>query len=195
MTKQEKIAQRQHQSTRQLMGIQQLTDHGMIIQGGELIFYLIQPDNLSVLSSEGVRNRVKALTDVFRTIPNTDVLALDSRASFRLNKEYCQRRLDREEIPALRELLRQEMELLDAIQTSSASAREFLLVVRMNQNTQFDDAFLRQTEKAINDQGIQARLAEEQDIKRLLAVYYQRDVVTEKFPNTDGEEYVIYGES
>ena len=46
LTKQEKIAQRQHQSTRQLMGIQQLTDHGMIIQGGELIFYLIQPDNL-----------------------------------------------------------------------------------------------------------------------------------------------------
>ena len=195
MTKQEKIAQRQHQSTRQLMGIQQLTDHGMIIQGGELIFYLVQPDNLSVLSSEGVRNRVKALMDVFRTIPNTDVLALDSRVSFRLNKEYCQMRLDREEIPALRELLHQEMELLDEIQTSSASAREFLLVVRMDQNTQFDDAFLRQTEKAINDQGIQARLAEEQDIKRLLAVYYQRDVVTEKFPNTDGEEYVIHGES
>ena len=193
MTRQQKKALRQQRSTRQLMGITKLTEHGMMTPSGELIFYLIQPDNLSVLSSEGVRSRVRALTDVFRTISNVDVLALDSRASFRLNKEHCQRRLEQEEVPAIRELLRQEMELLDKIQTSSASAREFVLVLRLEGNTLAEPAFLRQTEKAINDQGIPARLADEQDIKRLLAVYYQHDVTAEYFGELDGEEFVING--
>lgn len=50
MTRKQKQALRQRQSTRQLMGISQLTDHGVKVAGGELVFYLIQPDNLSVLS-------------------------------------------------------------------------------------------------------------------------------------------------
>lgn len=195
MTRQQKKALRQQRSTRQLMGITRLTEHGIMTQSGELVFYLIQPDNLSVLSSEGVRSRVRALTDVFRTISNVDVLAMDSRASFRLNREYCQSRLEHEAVPAIRELLRLEMELLDEIQTTSASAREFVMVLRLEANTPAGSAFLRQTEKAINDQGIPAQLANEQDIKRLLAVYYQHDVTTEYFCELDGEEFVTHGKA
>ena len=39
----------------------------------------------------------------------------------------------------------------------------------------------------IRDLGFQARLAEEQDVKRILAVYYQQDVTTERFDDFDGE--------
>ena len=35
-----------------------------------------------------------------------------------------------------------------------------------------------------------AKLAEEQDVKRLLAIYYQQDLTTEVFHAFDGEEYV-----
>ena len=55
MNRKQKKELRQHQSTRQLMGIEQLTEHGIKTARGELIFYLIKPDNLSVLSDEGVR--------------------------------------------------------------------------------------------------------------------------------------------
>ena len=34
------------------------------------------------------------------------------------------------------------------------------------------------------------KLAEEQDVKRLLAIYYQQDLTTEVFHDFDGEEYV-----
>ena len=49
---------KQRQSTRQLMGIRKLLPHGVAIPGGSLVFFLIHPDNLSVLSAEGIRQRV-----------------------------------------------------------------------------------------------------------------------------------------
>ena len=45
----------------------------------------------------------------------------------------------------------------------------------------------KQLEKRIRDCGFHVRLAEEQDVKRLLAVYYQQDVTTEHFDSFDGE--------
>ena len=44
-------------------------------------------------------------------------------------------------------------------------------------------------EKAICDHGLRVRLAEEQDVKRLLAVYYQQDVTTDRFEDYDGERW------
>lgn len=46
MNRKEKLAIRQHQSTRQLMGIQRITPHGVTTARGELVFFLIRPDNL-----------------------------------------------------------------------------------------------------------------------------------------------------
>ena len=57
MNRKEKKELRARQSTRQLMGISQLTDHGVKTANGELVFFMLSPDNLSVLSSEGVQAR------------------------------------------------------------------------------------------------------------------------------------------
>ena len=46
---------------------------------------------------------------------------------------------------------------------------------------------MKQLEKRVRDCGFHVRMAEEQDIKRLLAVYYQQDVTTEHFDSFDGE--------
>ena len=62
MKRKEKLAFRQHQSTRQLMGIQRITAHGVTTERGEMVFFLVRPDNLTVLSAEGVRARITALT-------------------------------------------------------------------------------------------------------------------------------------
>ena len=43
MTRKQKQALRQRQSTRQLMGISQLTDHGVKVAGGELVFISSSP--------------------------------------------------------------------------------------------------------------------------------------------------------
>ena len=187
MNRKQKKELRRHMSTRQLMGIDQLTEHGLKTAKGELVFYLISPDNLSVLSAEGVRGRVRALTELLRSMEAVELLALDSRESFQSNKHHYQDRLEREDLPALRELLRQDMGHLDEIQSTTASAREFALVYRRDGKTTEDASHLKQLEKRILDCGFHVRMADDQDVKRLLAVYYQQDVTTEHFESFDGE--------
>ena len=187
MTRKQKKELRRHLSTRQLMGIDQLTTHGLKTAKGELVFFLLSPDNLSVLSADGVRNRVRALTDLLRSVDAAELLALDSRESFQSNKNYYQTRLEQEAVPAIREMLRQNMAHLDDIQSTTASAREFALVHRIDPKSNEDYSTLKQLEKRVRDCGFHVRMAEEQDIKRLLAVYYQQDVTTEHFDSFDGE--------
>ena len=88
MTRAQKKELRQRQTTRQLMGIRQLTEHGAKTAGGELVFFMVRPDNLSVLSGEGIRGRVKRLTDLLCAAQEVRLLALDSRESFRRNKDW-----------------------------------------------------------------------------------------------------------
>lgn len=190
MTRKQKKELRQRQTARQLMGIDQLTDHGIKTANGELVFFCIQPDNLSVLPTEEVRERAMALSNLLRTTNEMILLALDSRESFQHNQLWYRQRLEEETVPALRQLLRQDMAHLNDIQSGSASSREFALVFRLDDKTANDPIQLSQIAKRIHGFGFQVRLAQEQDIKRILAVYYQQDVVTDHFPNFDGEQEV-----
>ena len=193
LNRKQKKELRRHLSTRQLMGIDQLTEHGLKTAKGELVLFLLSPDNLSVLSADGVRNRVRTLTDLLRSVEAAELLALDSRESLQSNKNYYQTRLEQEAVPAIREMLRQNMAHLDDIQSTTASAREFALVHRIDLKFNEDYSTLKQLEKRIKDCGFHVRMAEEQDVKRLLAVYYQQDVTTEHFDNFDGEGSVRNG--
>ena len=176
---------KQRQSTRQLMGIRKLLPHGVAIPGGSLVFFLIHPDNLSVLSAEGIRQRVTALSNLFRAEEQVEVLGLDSRESFQQNQVYYQTRLEEETTPKIRELLQKDISYLDEIQTTSASSREFVLVLRMEEQAALDEGGLRQKEKSLCDHGISVRLA--------LVSYYLHDADPESLEDVDGERVVFHG--
>ena len=143
------------------------------------------------LSAEGVRGRVRALTELLRGMEAVELLALDSRESFQSNKDWYRRRMEQETLPALRELLRQDAAHLDHIQAGTASAREFALVFELDrQKEENSRTQVARLEKGIRDQGFYVRQAGEQDVMRLLAVYYQQDVTTEFFEMIDGERVV-----
>ena len=184
MNRKQKKELRERQSTRQLMGITQLTEHGVKTAKGELVYFMLKPDNLSVLSRDGVRGRVNVLADLLRTTPSVRLLAMDSKESFLSNKHFYQERMAQETDPSIRRLLQKDVEHLDAIQASTASAREFALVYPVDKENAADPKYI---EKSLLDRGFRVRLAERQDIMRLLAVYYQQDSVTEQFLNFDGE--------
>jgi hypothetical protein len=191
MNRKQKKEQKRLLSTRQLMGIDQFTENGLKIGRSELVYFLIQPDNLSVLSSEGVRGKIVALTNLLRGVESVRLLALDSRESFQSNKDWYRRRMEQEANPALRELLRQDAAHLDSIQTGTASAREFALVFELDrQKEENSRGQVARLEKSVRDQGFRVRQASQQDLMRLLAVYYQQDVTTEIFEMTDGERAV-----
>ena len=190
MNRKQKKEQKRLLSTRQLMGIDQFTENGLKVGRSELVCFLVQPDNLSVLSAEGIRGKVMALTNLLRGVESVRLLALDSRESFQQNKDWYRQRMEQEQLPALRELLRQDAAHLDKIQTSNASAREFALVFELDrQKEEPSRSQIARLERSIRDQGFRVRQANRQDLMRLLAVYYQQDVTTDVFDKIDGERW------
>ena len=191
MNRKEKKQLREKRTVQQLMGIKQLTRHGVLTANGELAFFLISPDNLSILSGDGVRGRITALSNLLQGIDNVRLLALDSQESFQQNLDYYRQRLEQETNPAIRELLCQDLEHLTEIQTTTASAREFAIVIPLeNKTNEPSDAQVSRLEKDIHDYGFRVRTAEETDVKRLLAIYYQRNIFEDTLNSVDGEAWV-----
>lgn len=183
-------SRRQHQSTRQLMGITRITEHGVSTSNGDYVFFMVRPDNLSVLSEDAIRQRVGNLSNLLGNRDEVTLMALDSRASFQNNKLFYQARLEEETEPAIRRLLQMDLEQLDEIQASSASKREFVISMRVTSKESNDPAVLHQMEKSISNENIPVRLAERADIKRLLSVYYLNDAAVTAVEDVDGEQAV-----
>lgn len=51
--------------------------------------------------------------------------------------------------------------------------------------------YLNRIEKMLTEQGFKSRRAGEGDIKRILGVYFEQNVTTEKFEEFDGERWII----
>ena len=64
------------QTTRQLIGIDEITDSGLKTSHGRLIFFAIKPTNLSVQPPEAVSNRIYALMTVLKGQAEIEMLAL-----------------------------------------------------------------------------------------------------------------------
>ena len=180
----------QQQSTRQLMGITRITEHGVSTPNGDYVFFLIRPDNLSVLSEDAIRQRVGNLANLLSNRDEVTIMALDSRASFQHNKLFYQARLEEETEPAIRQLLQLDLEQLDELQTSSASKREFVIALRVTEKESNDPVVLHQMEKSIANENIPVHLAEQSDVKRLLSVYYLNDAAVTAVEDVDGEQEV-----
>ena len=73
-----------------------------------------------------------------------------------------------------------------------ATAREFPLIIRLhNQKENEIFSYLNRIEKMLVEQGFKSKRAEEEDIGRLLVVYFEQNVTTEKFEEFDGERWII----
>ncbi|WP_322181593.1 hypothetical protein [Neglectibacter caecimuris] len=183
------------QSTRQLMGIEDIKDYCIATRMGDLVFFIIKPTNISVLPDSGVTARIYALLNVVKGLAEIEMLAINSKESFEDNKRFYAGRMEAEELPALRRLLEQDSSHLDRIQALMASAREFYIIVRLrNEKVSEIFPYLSRIEKTIKDNGFSVSRAGEQEIKRMLGIYFEQDVTTEQYEDYDGDRWVIVGE-
>lgn len=183
------------QSTRQLMGIEDIKDYCIATRMGDLVFFIIKPTNISVLSDSCISARIYALLNVVKGQAEIEMLALNSKESFERNKNFYRERVDSEELPAIRRLLEQDSKHLDRIQVLMASSREFYIIIRLRNEKETDIfPYPSRIEQNINDNGFTTRRATEQDLKRMLGVYFEQNVTTEKFEDYDGDRCVIVGE-
>ena len=180
-------------STREFMGIKGITEYSLATYGmGELVYFMVQPTNIVVLSEASVRARIYALMTVMKGVAEIEMLCLNSRESFEDNKDFLRARIKEESAPAIRKLLEKDLNYLDRIQVQMATAREFLILIRLQNEKQTEIfSYLSRIEKTLKEQGFTVKRADKEDIKRILAVYYEQNVTTERFEDFDGERWVI----
>ena len=187
---------KQKESTRHLMNTKAITDYSLQTYGhGELVYFLIKPSNISVLSEESIGARIYALMTVLKGIAEIEMLCLNSRENFEDNKQFLHSRMEQEQNSVICKLLEKDLNFLDRIQVQMATAREFLIIIRLRDEKQSEVfPYLSRIEKSLKEQGFIASRAGSEDIKKLLAVYFEQNVTTEKFEDFDGERWVILNE-
>lgn len=184
---------RKKQSTRQLINTKTITEYSLeTYQGEQLVYFMIRPTNLSVLSDASVGARIYALMNVLKGVAEIEILCLNSRENFEENKSFLRKRAEEERNPVIRRLLEQDQVFLDRIQIQMATAREFLILIRLREEKGKEMfSFLDRIEKSLKEQGFEVKRAGEEDIKRILAVYYEQNVTSEKFEDYDGQRWII----
>jgi len=196
MSRKEKKTAKQKLSTRQLIKTKAITDYSLLTYGhGELVYFIIKPTNISVLSEASIAARIYALMTVLKGMAEIEMLCLNSRENFEDNKRFLRNRIEQEDNPTVRKLLEADLTFLDRIQVQMATAREFLIVIRLRDEKSNEVfPYLNRIEKTLREQGFSVKRAEKEDIKRILAVYFEQNVTTEKFEDFDGERWVIFGD-
>lgn len=179
-------------STQELLGIKNFSRNGIqTVSHGELVYFLITPTNISVLSRASIGQKIHHFMQLLSTQPDIEVFCTDARENFDDNKLYLDERTKNESNKKVRDLLLQDKSFLDNIQIQMSTSREFLFVVRLrNESDEQSFANLNRIEKLINEQGFDCHRAVCDDIKRTLSRYFgigQTDVI---IGDTDGETVV-----
>ena len=191
MAKKEKQQKKKKgQSVQDMMGIQTFTKYGLMTDKGELLFYLVSPTNISVLSYVNIEIKIRHLMMVLSAIPDIEITCTDSTECFDDNKAYLQGRLEAEQNSRIRKLIQKDIDFLDNVQVEMATARQFLFMARLKGSKDkqvFDTA--NRIEKTISEQGFEVRRMRKAEIKRFLAIYFEASMNGEQMPDGDGEQY------
>ena len=178
-------------STAELVGISSFSRNGLqTYQHGELVYFLVQPTNISVLSESNIALKIQHLMQLLSVQPDIEIICADARENFEYNKLSLARKAEKEDNLKVQLLLRKDMKFLDDIQLQMSTAREFMFCYRIP-HTSNDQTFgvLNRLEKQINDQGFDCKRASKDDIKRFISRYFGH-MVEDSIDDVDGERMI-----
>lgn len=177
-------------SVQELLGIRSFSKYGLATDKDNLLFYMVSPTNISVLSKDAITTKIRQLMLVLSTKPNLEFVCTDAAECFDNNKVYLAERVDEESNLLVKSLLIKDQEFLDNIQLEMATARQFAFIVRCR-NIKSEQVFaeMNRVEKAISDQGFDVRRMRKEDIKRFLALYFDASFVGDQIPDVEGSQY------
>ena len=160
-------------SVQELLGIRTFTKYGLSTNKGELLFYLVSPTNISVLSHTNIEIKIRHLMMLLSALPDIEIVCTDSSECFDDNKAYLVERLEIEENAKVRKLIKKDIEFLDTIQVEMATARQFFFVARhkgQKEKQTFETA--NRIESKIAGEGFEVHRLKKPEIKRILALYF-----------------------
>lgn len=177
-------------STQELMGVRSFTRYGLDTNAGELLFFLIAPTNISVLSSANIEMKIQHWQAVLSACPDLEVVCTDASECFDANKAYLKGKLEKEHNPKVRSVLKRDMDMLEGLQMEMASARQFLLLYRckgLKPEQVFEDR--NTVEKVLSEKGFEVKSLKKEDIKRFLALYFEASLYGDSMPDVDGGQF------
>ena len=177
-------------SVQTLLGIKTFTDYGLSTNKGELLFFLITPSNISVLSTAAVEIKIRQLMLTLSALPDVEIVCTDSSECFDENKAYLIRRREEEPNAKIKKLLGKDLEFLGEIQLEMATARQFMFVARCrNMNPVQVFNYANTVQKTVSEQGFDAHRMTKAEIKRFLALYFDVSLRGEYMPDVDGMQF------
>ena len=177
-------------SVQSLLGIKSFTDYGLSTNKGELLFFLVTPSNISVLSTAAVEIKIRQLMLTLSALPDVEIVCTDSSECFDENKAYLIRRKEEESNAKIQKLLGKDLEFLGEIQFEMATARQFMFVARCrNMNPMQVFNYANTVQKTISEQGFDAHRMTKAEIKRYLALYFDVSLRGEYMPDMDGMQF------
>ena len=184
----EKLMKNNKNSVQGLIGLERFTRFGVKTDKAEIAFFSVEPTNISVLSAANIDVKIRHLMMLLSTIPDLEILALDSCECFDSNKTYVKKRLQTEQNEAVRKLLQADYDFLDEIQVEMSSARQFMFAIRFRREKD-EQIFntLNRVDKAISEHGFAARRMSKPEIKRMLALFFGTSISGEEIPDIEGE--------
>ena len=190
MTKQIQQKRKKGRSVQEMIGIKTFTKYGLLTNKGELLFYMVAPTNISVLSYTNIEIKIRHLMMVLSAIPDIEITCTDSSECFDDNKAYLHDRLSEEPNSKVRKIIKKDIDFLDHIQMEMATARQFLFIARLK-NTKDKQTFdtANRIEKVISEQGFETHRMKKNEIKRFLALYFEASMNGEQMPDVDGEQF------
>ena len=183
---------KKQKSSKELIGIEEITEGSIRTKFGEIVYFIIKPSNLSVLSESSIAAKVNSFKNTLQGIESVEMLCLNSKENFDENKAFINKRIQEEDNQVVRNLLEKDSVNMDKLQVTMATAREFLIAIRILGDKENDlTQYVSQIQKSFKKSGIVVKIASNEDIQRILSVYFEQNVTTEKFDNIDGERWII----
>ena len=177
-------------STQELIGIKTFTKYGLKVGKQEMLFFLVQPTNISVLSPENIEIKVHHLQMVLSATPDIEVACTDSCECFDDNRYYIKDRIEQETNQKVVDILKKDLDFIDNIRTETSTARQFLFALHCKfTKPEQIMTLVNRTEKIISDQGFEVQRMKKSDIKRFLAIYFDASMDGDKMPDFDGEQF------
>ena len=175
-------------SVQALIGLERFSRFGVKTNRAELVFWSVNPTNISVLSATNIDVKIHHLMMLLSTVPELEIFALDSCEYFDSNKMHVKNRLQIEENEAVRKLLQADFDFLDEIQIEMSSARQFVFCIRTKKEKD-EQIFniINRVDKVISEHGFVAKRMQKPQIKRMLALYFGTSISGDKIPDIEGE--------
>ncbi len=188
-----KKSRKKLKNTRQLMGVASIHDDYLRVFSNKIkVALLIKPTNINVLSDEVVISKITSLMNVLKTVSDVELLCVNSTQNYDDNISYLNNLVKTESNIILQDLNKKTIDFLNSIRVNMATNREFFVQMTFNASNTTDDtrsSAVRRTLQQLREGGFIVRLANNEDYKRILTIYYD-SAFNDDYSDYDGLKYI-----